>query len=107
MKFGIKPISQFRRNLKKNKRLNKICRFPQIFGILNYNGIHKRQAKRITAATQKADFPVPNEVLWLIENWSFKSSFVVKVSPFGKLQTVVHHFKKPFKWAKKRSNLYI
>ena len=67
MKFGIKPISQFRRNLKKNKRLDKICRFPHIFGILNYNGIHKRHPERIIAAPQKADFPVPNAVLWLIK----------------------------------------
>ena len=81
MKFGIKPISQFRLTLKKNKRLDKICGFPQVFGILNYNGIHNKQAECITAPRQKAEFPVLNTVLWLIEYWFFKSRFVVKVFP--------------------------
>jgi hypothetical protein len=37
----------------------------------------------ITAPTQKAGFRVPKTVLWLIKHYFFKSSFVVKVPPFG------------------------
>ena len=49
------------------------------------NGLQGRwtEGQLITAPTQKAGFRVPKTVLWLIKHWFFKSSFVVKVPPFG------------------------
>jgi len=44
-----------------------------------------RQTERqlVTAPTQKAGLRVPKKVFWLIKHWFFKSSFVVKIPPFG------------------------
>jgi len=42
----------------------------------------------LTAPTQKAGFRVPKTVLWLFKRKLFKSSFVVKVPPFGLLLNV-------------------
>jgi len=43
----------------------------------------RKKNEGITAPTQKAGFRVPKTVLWLIKHYFFKSSFVVKVPPFG------------------------
>ena len=44
--------------------------------------------RQLTAHLQKAGFRFPKKVLWLIKHWLFKSSFAVKVPPFGSLQNV-------------------
>ena len=42
----------------------------------------------ITATTQKAGFPVPKTVLWLIKHLFFVSTFVLKIRHFPKPRTV-------------------
>ncbi len=51
--------------------------------------IEMKQSQPLTAPTRKAGFRVPKTVLWLIKHQFFKSSFELKIPPFGQLQNVM------------------
>ena len=48
----------------------------------------KQNCMLLTAPTQKVGFGVPRTVLWLMEVWFFKSSFVIKFRPSGSGKTL-------------------